>query len=106
MIKAQDLRLGNWVYSTSHKVNCKVIRLSYDSELDNSEPIPLTEEILLKCGFDKVREYFTIYNEFDVFKDNKGYYTHINCGNIYLNSLHQLQNLFYTLTGEELQINL
>lgn len=114
MIKAQDLRLGNWVLFDVEEVYEQITprRIGFISQANSKghnhpfKPIPLTEEILLKCGFDKVREYFTIYNEFDVFKDNKGYYTHINCGNIYLNSLHQLQNLFYTLTGEELQINL
>lgn len=77
-----------------------------NDKLNRIEPIPLTEEILLKCGFEKVREYLHIDNEIVIQKDANGYYSHINSGNIYINSLHQLQNLYFALTGEELQVTL
>lgn len=73
------------------------------------KPIPLTEEWLVKFGFeyngmwwDSSQEYF----ELDTFKDsyvmgvNSCEYNH----GIEINHVHQLQNLYFALTGKELTI--
>lgn len=70
------------------------------------EPIPLTEEILLKCGYFKldngqihyVRKGHEIWLCDDMFSCNKN--------GVILKSLHQLQNLYFALTNEELTVNL
>lgn len=113
MIQSHELRIGNWIYSTSHKQYCKVIKLEYDSELLNIAPITLTEEILLKCGF----EYYSSNNSYQLdFDLNFCIWGRIENGfNVYccseelgdtLNYLHQLQNIIFTLTGKELEVNL
>lgn len=79
------------------------MNLSYD-EL---HPIPLTEEILLKCGFEarskKIwNEHGTYYlflnGAFYIYKTNGGCYKVIHY-------LHTLQNLHFALTEEELICN-
>lgn len=88
------------------------------------QPIPLTEEWLLKFGFEKtdrdregLGEFTFIYKkEYGIlFYENKySLYTYQTCGCYDSQSLttpdikyvHQLQNLFFALTGEELKYNL
>lgn len=80
------------------------------------KPIPITEELLLKCGFeyqmqehcfDKSRLRLRLY-------ESRGCSVYIgfaiafrwqwNDANMELKYLHQLQNLFYSLTGKELEV--
>lgn len=81
--------------------------------LDRLKPIPLTEEWLLKFGFNK--EGNTIYKELNGFEFgtiNTNRYkprfylqTQGSTSNITLpiKFVHQLQNLYFALTGEELK---
>ena len=81
------------------------------SHLDFIKPIQLTEEWLLKFGFEKADEIYFI--EFDVYsmtikEYEKGNYilnpeTHFNYVDI--KYVHQLQNLYFALTNEELTLN-
>lgn len=76
--------------------------------LDQIEPIPLTEEWLLKFSFEKEDE--------EYFHKSKYAPVLIECDNGWadsfeerqaskiINYVHQLQNLFYALTGEELTL--
>jgi hypothetical protein len=82
-----------------------------------TEPIPLTEEWLLKFGFDKKTPY-----EGKLFYEighNEMYFKVKEVGDIYnhwyfykwewilttnIQYVHQIQNLYYSLTGEELTI--
>jgi hypothetical protein len=109
MINANELRIGNWVKIGHHQTT--VFHIIGDE--DFFEPIPLTPEILEKCGFkempskgfNKVVRVRLKTIELSVFLN----------GNIYLERqgedillplkythLHQLQNLYFALTGEEL----
>lgn len=76
-------------------------------------PIPITPEILEKCGF----EYWTL--DHDCTDPNDAYWVHkkmkfainnikwtVQKLDVKLSYLHQLQNLYFALTGEELEINL
>jgi len=75
---------------------------------EHYEPIPLTEDILLKCGFKGIAlplylntGYFEFVWRKELFLDVEGQWLSINC-----HYLHQLQNLYFALCGEELKINL
>ena len=117
MIKAQELRIGNHILKNGklHYVNHLTIRdiygLSVD-DTDNFEPIPLTEEWLLKFGFEfeyrhkhkksyvlwdgsipKIRAVF-IGSDIHIFVYDK-LLSHIK-------HIHQLQNLHYDLFDSEL----
>ena len=70
------------------------------------EPIQLTEDILLKCGFSKANGYKQGGYEITTYEDgyilDNGYQI---MGKTFF-YLHQLQNLYFALTNEELNIEL
>lgn len=118
-MKSSELRIGNWV----EKFTDLGDSLGYSSVLpkeflaihtkpERIKPIPLTEEILLKCGFENdVKNLYSLikndefYIKYNV--HNNGFYLCINGFYIIrVNNLHQLQNLYFALTREELEINL
>lgn len=121
-MRASELRLNNWVWNDVQnipvKVDMQIIQdqLYVDKGLKESwQPIPLTEEILLKCGFyidfQNSNTISFLHRKLDV--DAINYQKKSNT--YYFNSwesskcpqhLHQLQNLYHALTGEELEINL
>jgi hypothetical protein len=87
----------------------------------NFEPIPLTEEWFLKFGFEKieVEEPFFKKNKIEVFKYLKGNFFLLGGNNtsygiglhdiwqgmeINIKYIHQLQNLYFALTNEELTL--
>lgn len=70
MIKAKDLRIDNWAYGSIRPTNepkqIKDITLNicklgeYLEGYESINPIPLTAEILLKCGFEKRKDGYYI----------------------------------------------
>lgn len=79
---------------------------SYSQFIKFIEPIQLTEEILLKFDFDKIENgtylnkfYVTIVSGYFVFWITDIY-------SVAIKYVHELQNLYFALTGEELEINL
>lgn len=115
MIQANQLRIDNWVYNSTTKENMLVypMMIAQLSRLEkdgghsvNIHPIPLTEEILLKCGFER-QEYndyrhpvligtLTLYEGVAELHISDLY-------SVWVNNLHQLQNLYFALMGEELE---
>jgi len=110
-MKANELRVGNYVIQdmefirgissmSLHKFNLGLIQL---------KPILLVEEWIFAFGFEKNENGF-----FNLIKDSEvqilirdDYWT---CDGIVfslfnLKYVHQLQNLYFALTGEELKIN-
>lgn len=81
--------------------------LSYGSDdIRDYEPIPLTEEWLLKFGFIKVMEkgnYITYSNKTKRIGMYKNYCIMRGHG-VTFNYVHQLQNLYFALTRTELEI--
>jgi hypothetical protein len=126
-MKATELRIGNYVYDTLGKVNkidLEAITYIVKEPHNQVKPMPLTEEWLLKFGFEKSdNEFYT-----ETFKgDNKSDYyfcIRINdnlcdlviCERVdeinnyslicpkYIQYVHQLQNLYFALTNEELTL--
>jgi spore maturation protein CgeB len=111
-MKANELRIGNWV-STIYGMEFQVYPMAFKQMptdeknnliLTTWKPIPLTEEWLLKLGF--------IPNPYED-RYEKGV-LHVECmktkGETYLwvenmphiKYVHELQNLYFALTGEEL----
>jgi hypothetical protein len=109
-MKASDLRVGNWVskHGEYYQITSATI-VSLERGESDAEPIPLTEEWLLKFGFEKRGIYYH-FPKHDIFKLEQyklknaywlRYYTEsIDC--VRINSVHELQNLYHALTGEEL----
>lgn len=124
MIQSNELRIGNYYkwYADGKDYYFKVDSEFFNNKdvINNSEPIPLTEEILLKCNnitecdnlsYDVYKTYKILINNIEIFIEigvecNFIYVTDGASLNINVEYLHQLQNLYYCLTGEELNIKL
>ena len=104
-MKASNLRIGNWVtwfHPENGFVECKVdidilntMTSEYFEDSDTEvEPIPLTEEWLLNMP-DWFRELIS-----------DGYMNFSECptGYVDVKFVHTAQNLYFALTGEELEI--
>ena len=139
-MKAEELRIGNKVYSkltmSYVEVNTRLLRLIESEQKVKGkceyDPIPLTEEVLLKCGFvlntknvDTHSKGYAIYSNnpcLDIFirvkptvkypNDFFSLFNHSMCNKNALQFirkikyLHQLQNLYFALTNEELKIEM
>ena len=122
MIQANELRIGNWVNFHNDNTYFEVTEITKEGlgvrnetmdtwiEIDEFSPVPLTPEILEKCGFkDSEWEHKTkseclfVGNDIIHIMDarDKNYSFTAPC-----KYLHQLQNLYFSLTGTELIINL
>lgn len=116
-MKANELRLGNYVLGPNNNKICKVFILSGKCE-DNHEsingydckciePVLLTEEWLLKLGFQKTncfknKEMIIELGLNDIFHARKRITPESSIYICDVEYVHQLQNLYYALTGEEL----
>lgn len=124
MIKANELRIGNWLlykgqyvkydgsYSGIMGVRNALLIINgntlIERELKECSTIELTPDILIKCGFVRSdRTGFTFYALLPlVYNTNHGWWLYNKKMGIPPKYLHQLQNLYFALTGEELEINL
>ena len=130
-MKAQELRVGNYYNHNTQGDDAvdvisgqDILDLQDDPLDDFFQPIPLTEEWLLKFGFESYakhvnyielsikhiepskhimvrvglqRNYFTVFNHSECDSIDIQFITSIQ-------HVHQLQNLYFALTGEELTI--
>lgn len=128
MVKATELRIGN-ILMRKNKFDGlpRVTRIigmmifQAEREPDEFEPIELTPEILEKCGFVKMMFKHEIGGRLEPMLQHERadylyYAPERNRDNVNLfggrlnitglTDLHQLQNLYFTLTGEALIVNL
>ena len=110
-MKVTELRINNWIQFRHTETPVRItlgdfVREYNDEHLEDYEPIPLTEEWLLKFGF----EYSDLNGDsglwkippFQIYgKYNQFLYDY----RLDVNYVHQLQNLYFALTGEELNQN-
>lgn len=115
ILTPQELRIGNWLqYDNKY---FQVYDIYRDDDWDLFEPIPLTPEILEKAGF--LQSETNIYWRRKEVQDLKFDISINTEGSIHIyrykkdlslpfvvRYVHQLQNLYYILTGRELEINL
>lgn len=122
-----ELRLGNYINNYNKVIGiskyliCEGLSFSGIVFIEDPKPIPLTEDILLKCGFEKVKD---IQQDYSYVLNLKArlkiiyYLGDLNCASIFQDgklidlahgivcNLHSLQNLIHSLTNEELNIEL
>jgi len=110
---AKELRIGNYVLFENYP---ELIKESYYLRpplLIHLDPIPLTEEWLLKIGFELRNGYTHKTDGYKVYYLDISSTCRINCDsfNNYeyaefrgfkFKYVHQLQNLYFAITGEEL----
>ena len=77
----------------------------YHWNFDSISGIPLTEQWLIRLGFEKIGINYnmSIFNVYRRKSDNKLLYRN-NVYAVELKHVHQLQNLYFALTGEELEL--
>lgn len=133
-MKANELRIGNWIYDDEgikskvigfkpfdHSVRCDeaegceilvdiyqedgTVLSGWEVDYPTCKPIPLTDEWLLKFGFKPHGGFYNL-NAFDI--EVIGDFEYLSFSIIdsaydfTLKYVHQLQNLYFALTGEEL----
>lgn len=136
-MKANELRIGNWVkhnpsgwsYRNDDGVISNYGKFNEDCfqwedtdwyalsectlDIDLIEPIPLTEEWLLKFGFDEDGEQFNFKGlSIELIGDDGRWclymldeYHNVESSIALFKHVHQLQNLYFALTGEELTLS-
>ena len=115
-MKASELRLGNFLQSDTNIIKIVGVvkkdiyyyhnkKNLYVLELNNFKPLPLTEEWLLKFGFEKYDTNKYSINHFYIRKVGDEFETQIGeCLYKTIDYVHQLQNLYFALTKKELTI--
>ena len=110
-MKASELRIGNYIFDRYEiiKIDKYHFALAESFYTEDFTPIPLTEEWLLKFGFNKVGSNYE--NRLIILHTNNKTGTfdfllnepHSNKLIVrVIESVHQLQNLYFALTNEEL----
>lgn len=133
-LKANELRIGNWVKYYKGESTGEILGMTFSvfsknnkvavsieppedtgwtqTSLDDLQPIPITEEWLVKLGFEKEYNFFQKYLS-DIeslsWSEESGLALHRRrIGNTHIfrhiKHVHTLQNLVHALTGNELTI--
>ena len=122
-ITTSDLRLGNWLYeSDKSKFPMQVegigkdwIYLNFEGNesdvFENTDkeiyPIPLNKQLLENIGFKFSNDYAYL-GEFTLNYYKDGFMISVNENDRHITEpisfVHELQNLYYALTGKELEI--
>ena len=125
-MKANELRINNLVLTSDGitkvsdvvEFGINMIHDCWEHDLEDVNPIPLTKEWLVKFGFVNTESLDYL---LDTWLSVDGYSVHYNFDNWRLRNsnamdwteipteikhVHQLQNLYFALTGEELTIEL
>lgn len=113
----RELRIGNLVKYKDTSPQIKVIEIEWyffaeDHYIKNSTPIPISEEWLIKLGFVYIFEFdeyqylgstwFKIQHDNLIDGKRDYWFDRENLSSIRIKYVHQLQNLYFALTGEEL----
>jgi hypothetical protein len=134
LLEPKDLRIGNILLYKGKYVHITTLSLDIDDEYEETigfcdlgklsneitdwnrsliadlQPTPLTPELLEKCGFEKRNNVYSNGNMgFEVVSLKSGGEMYLVPNALYcidIKYLHQLQNLYFTLTGKELDITL
>ena len=120
MIKVQELKIGNRTIQGIVTQIGELITIKDNNGFDylhdiELEPIPLTEDVLLKCGFerkDNCNPNFHTYNfnktsvRFSAYGSREITFNYGLTLVVHIKYLHQLQNIYFALIGEELNVNL
>lgn len=120
-MKGTDLRIGNLIEIDNQIVTVGGVIVGSVLVLTNKEsaifdcipitnvkPIPLTEEWLLKFGYEKYYYYYDNKADFRIRKSKNHYIAYFSFNDINytlceLKHIHHLQNLYHSLTGKELK---
>jgi hypothetical protein len=111
-MKANELRIGNWIYSKTYSKEIQMKSFfglcNVEASPDLFKPIPLTEEWLLKFGFERMKFFGTNINYLlkePICISTSDMVVELNKPNFIIKQIkyiHEIQNLYFALTGKEL----
>ena len=118
-METKDLRLGNYFLDKKYKDIQEVQSIQKNSvnscfDISDIEPIYLDDKILSKLGFKltKTRDFYGNYRSFGklyIYNCKRAYFKYDKYTSlVYLkdiSTLHQLQNLYHSLTGDEMVLS-
>lgn len=121
-MKASELRIGNYINNEQRtevvvsiddwKIECHLLtdrekETLYEVSMSLINPIPITQEWLVKFGFDNLGTFGFGIGKFHIRygKTARDFYFFIDNEFVHIKHVHQLQNLYFALTGEELITN-
>ena len=107
-MKNSELRIGNWITFDGLEAQVTAIPEGDFYEDEKFKPIPITDEWLVKVGFESNNSssnFLTYYNErydyrIEIHQDGDVWFDELRK----IQYVHQLQNLYFTLTGQELEM--
>jgi len=105
-MKANELRIGNLVTDS-----IGIVEIGKNGKIDWGDiynPIPITEEWLIKLGFKKniTTDLYPTFS-YDIVNVNDSIVYVLNYGFVnHIKYVHQLQNLYFALTENELNVTL
>jgi len=108
-MEASELRIGNYVNTERGFKKISFVSIDWTGFVE-CEPIPLSDQILLDCGFvSKLGKFGNEYHNdnFSIYTSEKGTFCFVwdnFLRDVYF--LHELQNLYHILKNKELTINL
>lgn len=103
-ILSKGLKSGNGRRNDSKVTAADILSIYVETGSFNYEPIPLTTDILLKCGATKVKGdsiQYRVGNRLLILRNNC-YYDYAT--EVKLEFVHKFQNFIYALTEKELEI--
>ena len=108
-MKANELRIGSWVFLKSKN---KVYEITSGYEIDNGcesddfDPIPLSDEWLLKFDFNKSNKYANVYTYgfIKINTDQSNYLTLFDFEYGSIEFVHELQNFVFGIGYGEIMI--
>lgn len=127
MLNTRELRIGNWVMTDKPEQAVDVLCDSLSTTthkcmtMDSLSPIDLTPDVLRKCGFEDknalkelllscptggVLTYQCYEGVHGVVYERDWEDDLIEPHDLFITSLHRLQNFYYAVTGEELNFQL
>lgn len=121
-IKVTDLRIGNVVQGNKGNIILveNIVESGINIDWDWQEPkykirdlnpIPLTEDWLSKLGFEfedrgeDVFDQIWSKDDFEIWEHSEGFCHNYHKGGD-INHLHELQNMYFVLMGEELEVKI
>ena len=111
-MEARKLRIGNWVKEgrvcalDNLQAWTSIEGIVLPVEYKELTPIPLTEQWLLRCGFERTENHniflHPVNRFFSIILIDGSYFYYVL--HVEIKHVHEVQNLYYALTGEELKL--
>lgn len=111
MLKANELRIGNFVYDIDKDIHREILEINRSHVFfkgggcglfETMTPIPLTKEWLFKFNW-VLNPISNEYHGNNMILYNRNKYVSYGVTKLYY--VHQLQNLYFALTGVELELS-